>query len=142
MHTTSEGVNPFNIPFNSTALQVFAAGRSKEVTVHIDPDFIRHAYVTAKGHPEIIKVDLRMTAFNDLTLEEILDLQKATAEANPKKRVLNNGHFQEALAQRARVNRASSRIPRPRRAIGPSRNWRKRPITWPRSKRDLYRRWV
>ncbi|WP_246100335.1 hypothetical protein, partial [Cereibacter sediminicola] len=59
MHTTSEGVNPFKIPFNSTALQVFAAGKSKEVMVHIDPDFMRHAYVTAKGHPEIIEVDLR-----------------------------------------------------------------------------------
>lgn len=102
MSTTSEGVNPFGIPFNSTALQRFADGQSKPVTVHIDPDFMKQAHVTAEGLAEVIKVDLSMTALNDLTLEEILDLMTATAKANPKQCELHGGHLKEARARRAR----------------------------------------
>lgn len=102
MHTTEEGVNPFNIPFNSTALQKFAGGLSKAVTVHIDPDLPRRVYITAKGHAEVLEAELSMTAFNDLTLQEILDLQEATAKANPEKRAFYNEQYLEALKRRSR----------------------------------------
>lgn len=102
MHTTEEGVNPFNIPFNSTALQKFAGGQSTAVTVHIDPDFPRRVYITAKSHAEVLEAELSMTAFNDLTLEEIVDLMEATAKDNPKKRALYNEHYLEALERRSR----------------------------------------
>ncbi|MFC3084571.1 hypothetical protein [Tabrizicola soli] len=102
MSTTSEGVNPFGIPFNSTALQRFAAGQSKKATVHIDPDFLQRVVITAEGHRDVIEANMTMTAFNDLNLEEVLDIKKDAAEANPKLRELHNDILLEARARRVR----------------------------------------
>lgn len=100
--TTPDGVKVFNLPFNSTALQRFADGQSKRVTVHLDPDFPQEVYITAEGTTEVMKATLSMTAFNDLNLEEILDLIDAVVKDNPKLRELHAQHFSEALERRAR----------------------------------------
>jgi hypothetical protein len=49
-----------------------------------------------------MKATLSMTAFNDLNLEEILDLIEAVVKDNPKLRELHAQHFEEALERRAR----------------------------------------
>lgn len=100
--TTSEGVKVFNLPFNSTELQRFAAGQSKKVTVHLDPDFPQEVYITAEGMADVLKAKLTMTVFNDLNLEEILDLIEAVVKLNPRLRELHSHHFKEALGRRAR----------------------------------------
>jgi hypothetical protein len=100
--TTPNGVKAFNIPFNSTALLNFTGGASRKVTVHLDPDDLRHAYVTAKGHADIIMVDLSMTAFADLTLEEAIDLMEDACRRDPKAQELHDAHLKEARARRAR----------------------------------------
>ncbi|WP_142081065.1 Mu transposase C-terminal domain-containing protein [Roseinatronobacter monicus] len=100
--TTSEGVKAFNIPFNSTALQAFAGGTARKVTIHLDPDDLRHAYVTAEGHGDTIRVDLSMTAFADLTLEEAIRLMEEAAVRNPKSQELHDAHLKEVRARRAR----------------------------------------
>lgn len=100
--TTPNGVKAFNIPFNSTALLNFTGGASRKVTVHLDPDDLRHAYVTAKGHADIIKVDLFMTVFADLTLEEAIELMEEACRRNPKAQELHNAHLKEVRARRAR----------------------------------------
>ena len=82
--TTSEGVKIFNLPFNSTELQRFAGGASRRVTVHLDPDDLRHVSVTAEGHPEIMTARLSMTALSDLTLEEALDTHGAGSEGQSR----------------------------------------------------------
>jgi hypothetical protein len=99
---TSEGVRAFNIPFNSTELMQFAAGASRKVTVHIDPDDLRHAYVTAKGSSEVIKVNLSMTVFADLTLEEAIELMEEASKRNPKQQEIHDEHLKEVRARRAR----------------------------------------
>lgn len=101
--TTTEGVKAFNIPFNSSALQRFAGGASRKVTVHLDPDDLRKAYVTATGHPDVIAVDLSMTAFADLTLEEAIDLMEETARRKSKAREISDADVKEARALRARA---------------------------------------
>lgn len=100
--TTPNGVKAFNIPFNSTALLDFTGGASRKVTVHLDPDDLRHAYVTAKGHADIMKVDLSMTVFTDLTLEEAIELMEEACRRDPKAQELHDAHLKETRARRAR----------------------------------------
>ena len=109
----------FNLPFNSTELQRFADGQSKLVTVHVDPDFPRNVYVTAKEHAEVMTAHMSMTVFNDLTLEEILDVIEAAAKSNPKRRAFHNEQLQAAIERRARESGffPDSRAPSSYRAI-------------------------
>ncbi|WP_322889917.1 MULTISPECIES: transposase family protein [unclassified Yoonia] len=100
--TTSEGVKAFNIPFNSTALQMFAGGASCNVDIHLDPDDLRKAYVTARGHDDVIEVHLSMTAFSDLTLEEAISLMEEASRRDPKAQELHDAHLKEVRARRAR----------------------------------------
>lgn len=100
--TTSNGVKAFNIPFNSGELLNFTGGASRKVTVHLDPDDLRHAYVSAKGHADIIEVDLSMTAFADLTLEEAIELMEEACRRDPKAQELHDAHLKETRARRAR----------------------------------------
>lgn len=100
--STSEGVEAFNIPFSSTAFKNFSGGAPREVTIHLDPDDLRIAYVTAQGHADAIKVNLSMTAFSDLTLEEAITLMEETARRNPKAQELHDAHLKETRARRAR----------------------------------------
>lgn len=102
LSTTSEGVRPFKIPFNSTELQNFAGGASKKVTVHLDPDDLRNVYVTAPGLPEPLEVPLTMTVFKDLTLEEAIEIMEAATKANPKRTALHEKQLEEARARRVR----------------------------------------
>ena len=99
---TPEGVKAFKIPFNSTALQQFAGGASRKVTIHLDPDDLKKAYVTAQGHNDVIEVNLTMTAFSDLTLDEAISLMEETARRNPKAKELHDAHLKETRARRAR----------------------------------------
>lgn len=102
LSTTSEGVRPFKIPFNSTQLQTFAGGASKKVTVHLDPDDLRKVYVTAPGLPEPLEVPLTMTVFKDLTLEEAIEMMEDATKANPKRTALHEEQLEEARARRVR----------------------------------------
>ncbi|MFC3084546.1 Mu transposase C-terminal domain-containing protein [Tabrizicola soli] len=99
--TTSNGVKAFNIPFNSTELMNFTGGASRKVTVHLDPDDLRHAYVTVKGSTDIIKVNLTMTVFADLTLEEAIELMEEACRRDPKAQELHDDHLQEVRRRRA-----------------------------------------
>jgi putative transposase len=100
--TTPNGVRAFNIPFNSTKLVNFTGGASRKVTVHLDPDDLRHAYVTMKGRTDVIKVNLSMTVFADLTLEEAIELMEEACRRDPKAQELHDAHLKETLARRAR----------------------------------------
>lgn len=60
--TTSEGVRVFGIPYNSTALQRFAGGASKRVTVFLDPDDLREVSIVSDATKEIITAHLRRRA--------------------------------------------------------------------------------
>ncbi|SLN26337.1 Integrase core domain protein [Roseivivax jejudonensis] len=93
--TTSEGVLAFYLPFNSTELQRYAGGTSKRVTIHMDPDDLRKAYVTAEKHDKVIEVDLRMTALQDLTLEEAIEVMEAACRRDPKAQELHDRHLHE-----------------------------------------------
>ena len=99
--TTSEGVRAFNIPFNSTELQRFAAGRPKRVTVHLDPDDLRKVYVTAEGENAVMEARLSMTVFKDQTLEEAIEIMEAATKSNPSLRELHDRHLGEAMKRRA-----------------------------------------
>ncbi|MCV2893729.1 transposase family protein [Lentibacter sp. XHP0401] len=100
--TTPEGVKVFNIPFNSTELQKFAGGCSRKVTVHLDPDDLRTAYVTAVGRSGEIEVNLSMTAFSDLTLEEAISLMEEACSRDPKAAELHDAHLRDVRRSRAR----------------------------------------
>lgn len=100
--TTPNGVKAFNIPFNSTELMNFTGGASRKVTVHLDPDDLRHAYVTVKGRTNVIKVNLSMTVFADLTLEEAIELMEEACRRDPKAQELHDDHLHEVLRRRAR----------------------------------------
>ncbi|MCK8463206.1 transposase family protein [Aliiroseovarius sp. S1339] len=100
--TTSEGVRIFNIPYNSTALQKFAAGDAKKVTVCLDPDDLRHVTILNEENTDVITADLRMTVFADLTLEEAITDMRSAVEANPEKRALHNEHLKAARARRVK----------------------------------------
>lgn len=100
--TTSEGVKIFNIPYNSTELQKFAAGARKKVTAFLNPDDLRSVTILNKENADVITADLRMTAFADLTLEEAIADMRSAIEDNPEKRALHNEHLQEARARRIR----------------------------------------
>lgn len=100
--TTSNGVKAFNIPFNSTELMNFTGGASRKVTVHLEPDDLRHAYVTVKGCADVIKVNLSMTVFADLTLEEAIELMEEACRRDPKAQELHDAHLKETRARRAR----------------------------------------
>ncbi|APX23582.1 MAG: hypothetical protein CML50_18060 [Rhodobacteraceae bacterium] len=99
--TTSEGVRAFNIPFNSTELQRFAAGSPKRVTVHLDPDDLRKVHVTAEGEDAVMEARLSMTVFKDQTLEEAIEIMEAATKSNPSLRELHDRHLGEAMKRRA-----------------------------------------
>lgn len=92
----------FNIPFNSTELQKFAGGASRKVTIHLDPDDLRTAFATTQGHSEVIKLNLSMTAFTDLTLEEAINLMEQTSRRNPEAQAIHDAHLKEIRERRAR----------------------------------------
>ncbi|MFX0546659.1 hypothetical protein ACEWPL_014040 [Roseovarius sp. S1116L3] len=100
--TTTEGVKAFNIPFNSTALQKFSGGVSRKVTIHLDPDDLRKAYITAEGRDEVIEVHLTMTAFVDLTLEDAISVMEEACRRDPKAQELHDTHLKEVRARRAK----------------------------------------
>lgn len=100
--TTPEGVKAFNIPYNSTALQTFAGGTSRKVVIHMDPDDLRRAYVTAEGYAKVIEINLSMTVFSDLTLEEAIAVMEDACKRNPKAQELHDAHLREVRARRAR----------------------------------------
>jgi hypothetical protein len=100
--TTSEGVRVCNIPFNSTKLQRYAAGESKRVTVHVDPDDLRQVLITAEGLDEVLEADLSMTAFKDLTLDEAIDVMETATKDNPERRALHQRDLERAIERYAR----------------------------------------
>lgn len=100
---TSEGVKVFNRPYNSTELQQYAdRSADKAVTVHLDPDDLRKVCITVKGSKKIMHARLTMTALNDLTLNEAIELMTAAVVANPLKRQLHEGYLWEAKERRAK----------------------------------------
>lgn len=109
--TTSEGVKAFNLPFNSTQLQHFAAGRSKRVTVHLDPDDLRKVSITAEGQQEIITANLTMTHFNDCTLEDVLEEMEDTVKGDPTLRAIDAEILNTARARRARESGFFDKLP-------------------------------
>lgn len=100
--TTPNGVKAFGIPFNSTELMNFSGGASRKVTVHLDPDDLKHAYVSAEGQPNIIKVNLSMTTFSDLTLEEAIEVMEDACRRDPDAEEFHDAHLNEVRARRAR----------------------------------------
>lgn len=100
---TSEGVKVFNLPFNSTELQHFAdKSPSKKVNVHLDPDDLRKVTITVEGRAEIMHAKLTMTAFNDLTLNEALEVMKRAVTDNPERRQLHEQYLWDARSRRAK----------------------------------------
>ncbi|MCI5038998.1 MAG: Mu transposase C-terminal domain-containing protein [Donghicola eburneus] len=106
--TTSEGVRVFNIPFNSTELQRFAGGGAKRVTVHLDPDDLRRVLITAEGLDEVVEARLSMTVFNDLTLEEAIEVMEMATKENPERGALHERNLQSAKERHAREDEAFS----------------------------------
>lgn len=100
--TTSEGVRAFNIPFNSTQLQRFAAGASRRVTVHVDRDDLRRVLITAEGLDEVLEANLSMTVFKDLTLEEAIDFMEMATKDNPERDALYQRDLELAIERLAR----------------------------------------
>ncbi len=100
--TTSEGVKIFNIPYNSTALQKFAGGESKKVTVFLNPDDLRKVSIVSEETTDVITAHLTMTTFADLSLTEAVDDMRKAIEDNPQKRQLHEQHLREARRRRAR----------------------------------------
>ncbi|WP_052245282.1 Mu transposase C-terminal domain-containing protein [Halocynthiibacter namhaensis] len=100
--TTSEGVKIFNIPYNSTALQKFAGGESKKVTVLLNPDDLRKVSIVSEETTDVITAHLTMTTFADLSLAEAVDDMRKAIEDNPQKRQLHEHHMREARGRRAR----------------------------------------
>lgn len=99
---TSEGVKPFGIPYNSTALQRWADRSSdKKVNVHIDPDFPRQVSITIEGSTEVIDAHLTMTALSDLTLSEMIEVITDAIQRRPDRRQIENRHLKDAVARRA-----------------------------------------
>jgi hypothetical protein len=84
---TDEGVRVFHgIWFNSDTLQKERENpRSwgKKVQVYVDPDNLNRATVVLPGHPELIEVDLQITAFADMTLPEVLQLMAELRREDP-----------------------------------------------------------
>ncbi|WP_272002859.1 Mu transposase C-terminal domain-containing protein [Roseovarius sp. ZX-A-9] len=100
---TSEGVKIFNLPYNSTQLQQYAdKAADKKVTVHLDPDDLRKVSITIEGSNKILHARLTMTALNDLTLNEAIELMTAAVAANPVKRQLYEDHLWKAKERRAK----------------------------------------
>lgn len=98
---TKNGVEAFKLPFNSTEIQRFAGGESRRVTVHLDPDNLRHVEVTAEGEPQVMTAHLTMGIFRDMTLEEALDLINSVTEANPELREHHEELYRNAVTERA-----------------------------------------
>lgn len=97
----SEGVKPYGIPYNSTALQRWAdTSPDKKVNVHIDPDFPRQVSITVEGSTEVIDAHLTMTALADLTLNEMLDVITDAIQRRPDQRRIENQHLKDARARR------------------------------------------
>jgi hypothetical protein len=98
---TKNGVEAFKLPFNSTEIQRFAGGESRRVTVHLDPDNLRHVEVTAEGETQVMTAHLTMGIFRDMTLEEALDLIHSVTEANPELREHHEELYRNAVRERA-----------------------------------------
>lgn len=99
--TTSEGVRVLGIPFNSSELQAFAAGASKEVTVFLDPDDLREVTIFSSDSKQKMTAHLTMTDFADMTLEETIDLMTAAVEYNPDQQQMDRERLRVARARRA-----------------------------------------
>ncbi|MBO9430026.1 DDE-type integrase/transposase/recombinase [Sulfitobacter sp. R18_1] len=100
-----QGVQPFGLPFSSTALRQFDGGKGKKVLVHIDPDRLHDALITAEGYSgEPIKAHLSMTAVRDCTLAEFLQLKQNAVEADPHLKEIDDQVLQDALARRAEAS--------------------------------------
>lgn len=100
---TSEGVKVFNLPYNSTELQQYADKvADKKVEVHLDPDDIRKVAITIEGTNKILHARLTMTALNDLTLNEAIEVMTAAITANPVERQLHEDHLWKARERRAK----------------------------------------
>lgn len=98
----SEGVQPFGLPFNSSELQNFDAGKKKKVTVHLDPDCLHKVLITAPGHTgDPIAADISMTSVRDLTLQEFLDLKQEAVEADPDLKAVDDQILWDARKRRA-----------------------------------------
>ncbi len=100
--TSSEGVRVYGIWYNSTELQRFAAGVSKNVTVCLDPDDLREVTIFSQDTKVVMTAQLRMTVFADMTLAEAINLQRQTAERNPEKRLMYEQHLKDERARRAK----------------------------------------
>ncbi|MBT52695.1 MAG: hypothetical protein CMF72_04690 [Mameliella sp.] len=101
----SQGVQPFGLPFNSTALQQFDGAKGKKVLVHIDPDRLHYALITAEGYAgEPIKAHISMTAVRDCTLPEFLQLKQDAVDADPHLKDMDDQVLQAALKRRAEAS--------------------------------------
>ncbi|ETD85272.1 hypothetical protein [Rhodobacter capsulatus] len=102
MIINSEGVQPFGLPFNSTELQMFNAGKGKKVTVHLDPDCLHRVLITAPGvSGDPIVADLSMTAMRDMTLRDYLALKREAVEADPDLKAVDDQVLWNARKLRA-----------------------------------------
>lgn len=100
---TSEGVKFENLPYNSTELQRFMDTRpDKRVTVHVDPDYPALASITLEGHPDVITARLRMTALQDLSLHEILEVMRSAVESDPHRSQFDDKVLKAARDRRVR----------------------------------------
>lgn len=102
MTVNSEGVQPFGLPFNSSALQKLSEGKRKRVTVIMDPDHLHKVLVAAEDIAgELIEADLKMTSVRDCTLAEFLKIKENAVENDPEKKVIDDKILSEARARRA-----------------------------------------
>ncbi len=99
---SSEGVKIFNIPYNSTELQKFAAGEPKKVTVFLNPDDLRQVSICSEETTQILNASLSMTTFADLTLDEAIKDMRSAVETNPEKKALHAEHLEDARRRRVR----------------------------------------
>jgi hypothetical protein len=100
-----QGVQPFGLPFNSTALQLFDGGKGKKVLVHIDPDRLHYALITAEGYTgDPIKAHISMTAVRDCTLAQFLQIKQDAVEADPHLKEIDDQVLQDALKRRAEAS--------------------------------------
>ena len=101
----TEGVRFKGIPFNSTELQTFGDHpENRKVTIHLDPDDLRKVLITSEGTPEVVTANLSMTQFQDLSLEEALDVMLQAVEANPELRKLHAENLNDAIRRQANAS--------------------------------------
>jgi putative transposase len=102
--TTSEGINFLKIPYNSTELQKFHAGKPKKVTVHLDPDYLQEVIITVEGSAKEIIAKLQLTALQDQTLQEALELMSSAVKADPLLKEIDDQCLHDAISRRAKAS--------------------------------------